>query len=65
MNNLPTLDIPPIVEIDDEIVESSNNLSKNDVGRWGVVITGGKLILCDSRRDAETIREVIVEGIQR
>jgi len=54
-----SLDIPPIVEIDEEMVESSEMLKPDDVGSWGVVVSNGDIILCSSQDDAESILEII------
>jgi len=56
-----TVKAPPVIQIDEDIVEYSTTLTEEDIGRWAVILRGTYL-LCDSKIEAYSIRDELAKG---
>lgn len=54
------IDKPPVVPITDELIQSSQALSPEDLGRWAVILPD-KIVVQDTEYDAVTLQEILTK----
>lgn len=54
------IEIPPVVQITEDMVEVSKQLRPSDVGRWAVVLPNG-FTFCNDKHEALFIQEELTK----